>query len=124
MRQRAAEVTAWLLAQPADDVLCHGDLHPENILLSGGSWLAIDPKPLVGDRAFDLAQWLGNYCRGLVGRGRGDQIAAAIEGFSNLAGVDKVRAAGWAFVKKVAWGPEVDVAKALLKAFEDLGGPP
>jgi streptomycin 6-kinase len=37
LQQRAAEVTAWLLAEPADDVLCHGDLHPENILLSSGS---------------------------------------------------------------------------------------
>jgi streptomycin 6-kinase len=101
----------------------HGDLHAENILRSGGSWLAIDPKPLVGDPAFDLAQWLGNGCRWLLSERRVDQMTRVTRAFADLAGVDPVRAAGWAFVKKVAWGSELDVAHALLKACEDLGVP-
>ena len=37
------------------DVLVHGDLNPGNILDAGdGRWLAIDPKPLRGDPAYDL----------------------------------------------------------------------
>ncbi|KQR15895.1 aminoglycoside phosphotransferase family protein [Cellulomonas sp. Leaf334] len=36
-------------------VLVHGDLNPGNILAAGGGrWLAIDPKPMRGDRAYDL----------------------------------------------------------------------
>lgn len=34
--------------------LLHGDLNPGNVLLSGDTWLVVDPKPLVGDPAFDL----------------------------------------------------------------------
>jgi len=36
-------------------VLCHGDLHANNILLSQRGWLAIDPKGLIADKAFELS---------------------------------------------------------------------
>ena len=37
------------------DTLVHGDLNPGNILAAGGGrWLAIDPKPMRGDPAYDL----------------------------------------------------------------------
>lgn len=36
-------------------VLVHGDLNPGNLLAAGaGRWLAIDPKPMRGDPAYDL----------------------------------------------------------------------
>jgi streptomycin 6-kinase len=39
----------------ARQVLLHGDLHPANLLAAEREpWLAIDPKPVVGDPAFDL----------------------------------------------------------------------
>ena len=42
-------------------VLLHGDFHPGNVLSAQREpWLAIDCKPVVGDPAYDLAQWLGN----------------------------------------------------------------
>lgn len=34
--------------------LLHGDLNPGNVLRSGDAWMVVDPKPLVGDPAFDL----------------------------------------------------------------------
>jgi streptomycin 6-kinase len=35
-------------------VLLHSDFNPGNVLLTGlGRWLAIDPKPMVGDPAYD-----------------------------------------------------------------------
>jgi streptomycin 6-kinase len=37
-------------------VLLHGDLNPTNVLRSGRGWLAIDPKPMAGDPAFDGAR--------------------------------------------------------------------
>lgn len=41
-----------------DPVLLHGDLHHGNVLAADRTpWLAIDPKPLVGDPCYDLA-WL------------------------------------------------------------------
>jgi streptomycin 6-kinase len=55
---------AWDLAlellrsrRPSDrQVLLHGDLNPTNVLRSERGWLAIDPKPLVGDPATDAAR--------------------------------------------------------------------
>ncbi|GAA2781232.1 aminoglycoside phosphotransferase family protein [Saccharopolyspora taberi] len=38
----------------AREVVVHGDFNPGNVLASGrGGWLAIDPKPMVGDPAYD-----------------------------------------------------------------------
>ncbi|GIF67887.1 streptomycin 6-kinase [Asanoa ishikariensis] len=35
-------------------VLLHGDFNPGNVLAArGGTWVAIDPKPMVGDPAYD-----------------------------------------------------------------------
>ena len=38
----------------------HGDLHHDNILLGERGWLAIDPKGLMGDPAFDAANLFYN----------------------------------------------------------------
>jgi streptomycin 6-kinase len=38
----------------------HGDLHHDNILLSPRGWLAIDPKGVLGDPAFDAANMFYN----------------------------------------------------------------
>jgi streptomycin 6-kinase len=35
------------------EVLLHGDFNPGNILSDGDTWLAIDPKPMTGDPAYD-----------------------------------------------------------------------
>jgi streptomycin 6-kinase len=39
-----------------DRVLLHGDLNPTNVLRSDRGWLAIDPKPMAGDPAYDGAR--------------------------------------------------------------------
>jgi len=35
------------------EVLLHGDFNPGNVLSDGPGWRAIDPKPMVGDAAYD-----------------------------------------------------------------------
>jgi streptomycin 6-kinase len=35
------------------NVVLHGDFNPGNVLTSGDAWVAIDPKPMVGDPAYD-----------------------------------------------------------------------
>lgn len=53
---RAAEVARGLLGDQQEIVVLHGDLHHGNVLDFGPrGWLAIDPKGLVGDRAFEYA---------------------------------------------------------------------
>ena len=52
----AAAIAAQLLEQPEDIRPLHGDLHHDNVLDFGArGFLAIDPKGLIGPRAFDFA---------------------------------------------------------------------
>ncbi|MGT0249724.1 aminoglycoside phosphotransferase family protein [Burkholderia pyrrocinia] len=61
LRRSAATARALLSAQPVDEVVLHGDIHHGNILHFGSrGWLAIDPKGLRGDRAFDYANLFCN----------------------------------------------------------------
>lgn len=57
---RAAAVARELLADEQEVVVLHGDLHHGNVLDAGDRWVAIDPKFLVGDRAFDHANIVCN----------------------------------------------------------------
>ncbi|UQO37612.1 aminoglycoside phosphotransferase family protein [Burkholderia cepacia] len=59
---RSATIARELLAgPPVDEVVLHGDIHHDNILHFGDrGWLAIDPKGLRGDRAFDYANLFCN----------------------------------------------------------------
>ncbi len=57
----AATARALLSARPVDEVVLHGDIHHDNLLHFGArGWLAIDPKGLRGDRAFDYANLFCN----------------------------------------------------------------
>lgn len=58
--RRGAKVAAELLASPRDIRVLHGDIHHENIRHSSRGWLAFDPKGLVGERTYDLANTLCN----------------------------------------------------------------
>ncbi len=58
---RAARVAETLISQPEREAVLHGDIHHENIRHSARrGWLAIDPKGVYGDRAFDVANALCN----------------------------------------------------------------
>lgn len=52
----SASMARSLLAAPRDIVALHGDIHHRNVLDFGPrSWLAIDPKGLIGERGYDFA---------------------------------------------------------------------
>jgi streptomycin 6-kinase len=87
--------------------LLHGDFHPGNILSSRRRpWVAIDPKPWVGDPAFDLAQVLLNWT--LIGEdSQHDPVGAIRFRATELAGrlsLDTDRVLRWAVVKAIGWG--------------------
>lgn len=57
----AHAVACRLLATPREIVVLHGDIHHGNVLDGGArGWLAIDPKALLGERAFDFANIVRN----------------------------------------------------------------
>ena len=98
-----------IATQPAS-VLLHGDFHPGNVLAAQREpWLLIDPKPLVGEPAHDLAQWLYNRARAALHSDNPVAILRQeIERFAAELGLNPARIAGWAFVKALGWqcGPE------------------
>ena len=63
-----AEVTRELLATQQDIRPLHGDLHHDNVLDAQRGWLAIDPKGVIGDRAYEVANLLRNpwHCGAIV----------------------------------------------------------
>jgi streptomycin 6-kinase len=57
---RGRDLARRLAAEETPSVLLHGDLHPNNVLDGGTDrgLVAIDPRPCVGDPAFDLVDWV------------------------------------------------------------------
>lgn len=88
-----------VLSQPATtDVLLVTDLHAGNILRAKREeWLVIDPKPFVGDRAYDATQHLLNCPVRLRADPRG-----TIRRMSDLLGVDDDRVGLWMFARAAA----------------------
>jgi len=88
------ELTALAGTGPST-AFVHGDLNPGNILRCGDGWAAVDPKPAIGDAAFDpwpLAAQIGAPLR------TADQTEAAEERLGTVcraAGLDPVRAGRW-----------------------------
>jgi streptomycin 6-kinase len=94
-----------------ESVLLHQDLHGGNVLLSERGWLAIDPKPLAGEREFDVASLI---------RDRRPTTKAAMERrFDYLVDrldLDRERTRGWAIAHALAWNGDsemVDCARLL-----------
>ncbi len=99
-----------LAADQPRTVLLHGDFHPGNVLAAQREpWLIIDPKPLIGEPAYDLAQWLYNRARFLIQSDHAVPVLRQqIDRFATELDLDPARIAGWAFVKALGWqcGPE------------------
>lgn len=55
--RRATTMARELVTESSESthMVLHGDIHHSNVLDFGGHWRAIDPKGLVGHRAFDYA---------------------------------------------------------------------
>lgn len=100
----AAQLAGELLRSQREVVVLHGDLHHGNVLDFGperhrqcDGWLAIDPKYLIGDRAFDFTNILCNpNGRSATRPGR---LAHQVEIIAETARVDRVRLLSWT----VAW---------------------
>lgn len=117
----AARRGTELASSASELVVVHGDFNPFNILRAQREpWLAIDPKPLLGDPAYDLAQYLANYSE--LAAGSGDPKAFfrdAIAFFSGALGLDRYRIAAWAFVKAIGWTWSVQLAELFKELADD-----
>ena len=57
---RAERLFSELLSSATTLVVLHGDLHHFNILLGSEGWVAVDPKGVIGEPAFEVAALLEN----------------------------------------------------------------
>jgi streptomycin 6-kinase len=103
---------AWigelLESEPDDVALLHQDLHGGNILRAERDpWLAIDPKPLVGERAFDVASLLRDRRDELAKEAHPvDRIRRRLDQLSEALELDRERMRRWAVIHALAWGME------------------
>lgn len=81
-------------------VLLHQDLHGDNVVSARREpWLVIDPKPLVGEKAFALAPIVRSH---ELGHSR-EQVVDRLDTLSARLGVDRERARRWTIAQTVAW---------------------
>lgn len=92
------------LIETADEpVLLHGDLHQDNILSSERDmWLAIDPKGVAGERAFEVGAMIRNPYKKMDKNPRMKEIMQRrIEIMSDELGIDKQRIYKWCLAQTV-----------------------
>ncbi|WP_062517402.1 aminoglycoside phosphotransferase family protein [Demequina gelatinilytica] len=117
----AVELATTLGRSQPEQVLCHQDAHGGNMLLDGERWVAIDPKPLVGERAFDLASSLRDRRPTLLEAADPLAVVARrLDLYVDHLGVDRERARGWGIVHALAWGLTEDGTQADLLACAEL----
>ena len=111
---RVLELHRELLDSAGPPVLLHADLHCENVLRSARGWLAIDPKPLVGDPAYGVAQALAND----------KPTPAEVPALARRLGLDVDRVRGWALCRNVelalsraAQGRRAEISLRLIEAY-------
>jgi len=116
----ALEALRELPPTQGEEVLLHQDLHGDNVLAAEREpWLAIDPKPLAGEREFGIAPIVRSF---ELGHSRRDVLRRFDRLTADL-GLDRDRARGWTIAQALAWstGSEyhethVETARWLLEA--------
>jgi streptomycin 6-kinase len=95
-----------LVPTQGEPVVLHQDYHGGNVLRATRErWLAIDPKPLVGERAFDAASLLRDRRDDLVaGPAPGRRMRRRLDQLAALLDLDRERMRGWGVVHALAWG--------------------
>ena len=100
---KARQMRDDLLMSTNRAVLLHGDLHHENILKNGESWLVIDPKGFIGDRVFEVCAFIHNPSPALLEQASPIKIINdRIQACADLLGFPKQRIQDWLYVKSVS----------------------
>jgi streptomycin 6-kinase len=123
--EEAEGLVTELLDSTAEPMLLHGDLHPWNILSARRQpWLAVDPKGVVGEPAYETSPLL------CIGAHRGPQtgqvLARRVDQLAEVLKLDRARIHGWAVVQALllAWwvGEDQVRCKQMIARAELLAG--
>jgi streptomycin 6-kinase len=127
---RAERMLAELLASSPDPAVLHADLHHRNILAAERRpWLAIDPKGVIGDPAYEAGALLRNPLPEFLAASRPDRmISRRLDQLAEELGLDRSRLLDWGFVQAVlaarwsledhgnSWKPMIQCAELILGA--------
>jgi streptomycin 6-kinase len=104
---KAEGLFAELLDSSEDPVVLHGDLHQENILNAQRQpWLAIDPKGVVGEPAYEVGALLRNMPPEIPsGLSPSQVVARRVDILAAELGFDRQRLLSWGLAQAVlsAW---------------------
>ncbi|MQY15991.1 hypothetical protein SRB5_61830 [Streptomyces sp. RB5] len=102
----ALELRRELTADPGEESLLHGDYHQGRILAGERHpWLAVGPRPLVGDRAYDLARLVRDRLDTLAASSGAEATARRrVTRLAEALDVDAGRLRGWARFRAVTAG--------------------
>lgn len=96
-----------LLASTSEQALLHGDLHHDNILAAEREpWLAIDPKGLVGEPAYEVGALMRNQLpQPLAGPEVKRFLARRLDQLAEELRLERARLHGWSLAQAVlsAW---------------------
>jgi streptomycin 6-kinase len=105
--ERAEGLFAELLPSSAEPVLLHGDLHHWNILAAERQpWLALDPKGVVGEPAYEVGALLRNPFPDILSVPGVERVMARrMDQLAEELGFDRARIVGWGVAQAVlsAW---------------------
>jgi streptomycin 6-kinase len=113
-----------LLNSTNKNVLLHGDLHHENILINDNGWLVIDPKGFIGDPAFDVCAFIHNPIPELLEQAKPlDIINKRVQLCANVLNFSAQRIQDWLYIKSILgwmWCLEDNLSIDYFKAATDL----
>lgn len=95
-----------LAADESSPAFVHGDLNPGNLLRAHDGWRVVDPKPMIGDPAYDLWPLVGQLGTPFTATDAADALGRQLAVAASAAGIDPVRAIRWAFARSglnVTW---------------------
>lgn len=102
--ERAIELFDTLPRDPTHEVLIHGDFHHGNILSAGRlPWLAIDPKPMIGDPAYEPTQLLTQRNGRLAPPPTRDEAERRLVSICERLGLEPRRVALWSVARTAEW---------------------
>lgn len=133
MVTHARSLIEELVGDPdCDAALVHSDLHYENVLSDGTDWVAIDPKPMAGHPAFEVAPMLWNRTEEMgTGPGFRYLLRRRAEVLCETAGLEWDAVRDWSIVRETVnamWAAQdggegaqhrVGLAVTIIKALGD-----
>lgn len=123
---QAKEFVKELAATPQPQHLLHGDLHHDNILLDeSGNGIAIDPKGVIGEQAYEVGAFMCNPAELSAQPDVASILARRLDLFSQILKIDRDRlakacyariilSACWTVQDKGNWHDDVQFAEYIM----------